>query len=306
MTLKKSLLGLLFAAVLVSFIVMPSLQGIRDMSNDQIKFSPEDTMKDLQVKIQKMKEQIRREGGTYDVAINAAMQYPLDQLCGLKPELLKNDAPVVEEELQAVTPATIYTGYCSSIKNQGSCGSCWDFATCGAAEAAYYKTYGSWYDFSEQYVLDCNASGYSCAGGWFSFDTFTNGGVPLENCYYRYTATKYVCEPNYCTTKYTLSGSKKVNSSVSSIQNAIQTYGAVAVAVYADSYFQAYSSGCFSRNASGTVNHAVVLCGWDTTQCTTGAWKLKNSWGTSWGVSGYMWIMYGVQQVGYNATYCYK
>ncbi|MGE5342683.1 MAG: C1 family peptidase, partial [Candidatus Omnitrophota bacterium] len=81
---------------------------------------------------------------------------------------------------------------------------------------------------------------------------------------------------------------------------------AVAAAVYANSTFQAYTSGCFSGTASGTVNHAIVLCGWDTTACTTGAWKLKNSWGTGWGVSGYMWIKYGSQQVGYKATRCSK
>ncbi|MGE5342682.1 MAG: C1 family peptidase [Candidatus Omnitrophota bacterium] len=326
MSVKKTLLGLLFAAILVSFMVMPSLQGIQklskdlnaDLTADPIQFSPDDTMKDLQVKIQRMRAQIRQEGGTYDVGINPSMQYPLEQLCGLKPELSGETEFSQEEEIPMAmgfrsnpSPlAASYNGYCSPIKNQGSCGSCWAFATCGAAEAAYYKRYGTWYDFSEQYLLDCNASGYSCAGGWFSFDTF-GAGVPRESCYYGYDGRKYSCESNYCTTKYTISGFNALCGntvcSPATIKSAITTYGAVACAVYANSNFQAYTSGCFNGKATGTVNHAVVLCGYnDATPCATGAWKLKNSWGTGWGQAGVMWINYGSQSVGYKATYCWK
>ena len=48
----------------------------------------------------------------------------------------------------------------------------------------------------------------------------------------------------------------------------------------------------FSGKASGSPNHAIVLTGWDDSK---GAWRLRNSWGTSWGSSGYMWIKYGSQ-----------
>jgi C1A family cysteine protease len=98
-------------------------------------------------------------------------------------------------------------------------------------------------------------------------------------------------------------GSSSSVPAVSAIKQKIYDYGSVAAAVYADSYFMAYTSGCFSRNASGSPNHAIILVGWDDSRCTTGAWRLKNNWGTGWGESGFMWIKYGVQKVGYAANY---
>ena len=50
----------------------------------------------------------------------------------------------------------------------------------------------------------------------------------------------------------------------------------------------------------GIINHGVTLIGWDDTK---GAWLVKNSWGTGWGESGYIWISYNCNNVGYAAAW---
>jgi C1A family cysteine protease len=44
-----------------------------------------------------------------------------------------------------------------------------------------------------------------------------------------------------------------------------------------------YSGGVFS-NCGTSLNHAVLGVGFD----STGNWKIRNSWGTSWGEKGFI------------------
>jgi len=64
----------------------------------------------------------------------------------------------------------------------------------------------------------------------------------------------------------------------------------VSVAIEADTKsFQVYSSGVFSNSGCGTtLDHAVVLVGWGTESVGGDYYILRNSWGTTWGESGYM------------------
>ena len=61
------------------------------------------------------------------------------------------------------------SGYVSSVKNQGKCGSCWTFSAAGALEAQWFKNYKKLYNISAQNFLDCaNATygSYGCDGGF--------------------------------------------------------------------------------------------------------------------------------------------
>jgi len=89
---------------------------------------------------------------------------------------------------------------------------------------------------------------------------------------------------------------------VDQIKQAIYTYGSVSAYIYADKFFQAYKSGVFNNSKRYKwTNHAIQLVGWDDTKQ---AWLLKNSWGTSWGINGFMWIKYGSCRVGEGAAWC--
>merc|ERR1712046_330980 len=60
--------------------------------------------------------------------------------------------------------------------------------------------------------------------------------------------------------------------------------GVVEVAVGADGAFQSYSSGILTRvSTSCSLNHEVLVTGYGKNY-----WKIKNSWGASWGENGYI------------------
>ncbi len=89
---------------------------------------------------------------------------------------------------------------------------------------------------------------------------------------------------------------------VTQIKQAIMDNGPVSVAVAVDNAFQAYSGGILNSCGAASINHAVVLVGWDDTQ-GPGVWIMRNSWGPNWGEYGYAKIPYNCDQIGYNATY---
>jgi C1A family cysteine protease len=276
-------------------------------------YSEEARAEQMELRLQQMRAVLAAEGHTFTIGHNPAMQYPLETLCNFKPEMVSAEDYAHEggeyidglDLIQALSSS--YTGYYTSVKNQGSCGSCWAFSIVGTTEGRFLKA-GSSYNLSEQYQLDCNHYGYSCSGGYFTShnDHKSPYGARSESCY-PYVAYKQTCKTSCGIYKQITSwyyvGSSSGVPSTTAIKQAIYDRGSVGAAVYANSYFQAYTGGCYTRNSSGSPNHAIVLVGWNDANCSGGAWRLKNSWGTGWGESGFMWIKYGYQQVGYAANY---
>ena len=79
----------------------------------------------------------------------------------------------------------------------------------------------------------------------------------------------------------------------------------VAVSVGSSTGFMSYKSGILSLASCPvkTVDHAIVVVGYD----ANSNWKILNSWGTTWGVSGYANLAVGntcniCQYGGYYST----
>jgi hypothetical protein len=74
--------------------------------------------------------------------------------------------------------------------------------------------------------------------------------------------------------------------------------GPIAVAIYAGNDFQQYKpgSGLYSSNSCNfRPNHAVVIVGYGVDSATGKKfWKVRNSWGTTWGNNGYILMERGV------------
>jgi hypothetical protein len=223
-----------------------------------------------------------------------------------------------------------YVGFFTTPKDQGSCGSCWAFGTIDEAETAVlvkYTTKGAASgqsgngsatltsvtgayadpDMSEQYVLSCNPDDYSCNGGnnELKFLVAPNPGAIEETCF-PYVASNATCALLCSTPRYLLTGWAYLTSdttipTVAAIKADIYKYGAVTAYVYVDRTFQAYTGGVYTNTKTYRyTNHQIQLIGWDD---TLGAWLLKNSWGTGWGIGGYMWITYGSCRVGEGAAW---
>ena len=162
-------------------------------------------------------------------------------------------------------------------------------------------------DLSEQWLVSCNRSGWSCDGGWFAHgyhlaapDSRGLWGGPES--YFPYSARDLPCECPY-PHEYHIAGWAYIESALenpAAIKQAILDYGPVSVAVHVNSAFQSYVGGIFNDCQAGTINHAVVLVGWDDSD---GVWIMRNSWGPRWGENGYMRIVYGCSRIGYAACY---
>ncbi len=195
-------------------------------------------------------------------------------------------------------------GAVTPVKDQGQCGSCYTFSTTGALEGAYQLKYGNLVSFSEQQLVDCSnvkngGPNFSCNGGQISQTAEwvgKNGGLCTETAYPYVSGTTLTA--GTCQKSCSLVSGSKVTSSVAVTANSDNammtalTKQPVSVAIEADQRsFQLYSSGVFSGACGTNLDHAVLLVGYGTDSSSgLDYYILKNSWGTSWGSSGYVYL----------------
>merc|ERR1712066_1119335 len=167
----------------------------------------------------------------------------------------------------------------------------WAFSTIGGLEGAWEIGTGTLTSMSEQQLVDCSKANLGCNGGsmesGFQFEEGVN--VATESSY-PYTARDGSCKSSGYSTAIPrggVTGYKSVGASTSSLQSALQ-HGPVSVAIEADQMsFQGYSGGIITSGCGTQLDHGVLAVGYDSTQ---GYFLVKNSWGASWGDSGYVKI----------------
>lgn len=192
-------------------------------------------------------------------------------------------------------------GGVTPVKNQGFCGSCWTFSTTGALEGHVFASRHELISMSEQFLLDCDEEGHGCFGGLMTqaFEYVRKKGLCSEASY------PYKCEDEYdeecqnsrcnynCTfalKPHTLTSVVVVRQTVHALMMAL-LLGPVSVAIEADSgVFQSYKSGVITSPLCGSkLNHGVLCVGYGEEHGTK-YFLVKNSWGTDWGLKGYVKI----------------
>jgi C1A family cysteine protease len=185
-------------------------------------------------------------------------------------------------------------GAVTDVKNQGQCGSCWAFSATGSIEGAWYISKGKLVSLSEQQLMDCSKSegNNSCEGGLmdYAFEyVISHGGLCSEADYPYQEKDRSQCDDSSCQSVASISSYKDVQQSEDALKTAV-TQQPVSVAIEADqSSFQFYSSGVLTGSCGTNLDHGVLAVGYGTMD-STAYWKVKNSWGPSWGMDGYVLI----------------
>jgi len=190
-------------------------------------------------------------------------------------------------------------GAVSPVKNQGQCGSCWSFSAIGAIEGCYAIANGKASSpqgvtqFAEQNLVDCDTQDSACNGGLmdYAFEfVIRQGGNMLENDY-PYAARKQTCQTHSIVK--TISKYSDVSQNSESQMENFLANGPVSVAIEADqNSFQFYNGGVFTGQCGQNLDHGVLAVGYGTDGGQK-YWKVKNSWGASWGEQGYIRIQRG-------------
>jgi len=180
-------------------------------------------------------------------------------------------------------------GAVSPAKNQGQCGACWAFSATGAIEGWWVaRRNQSLVSLSEQQLVDCTHSSgcQGCNGGWpdkaIGYISHTSTGSCTESVY-PYIARDGTCKQCQGTVK---PGGVELSSGEPTLAK-ILDFEPVSVCLDA-SGIMSYHGGIFRGPCGTTLNHATLAVGY-----TAEYWIVKNSWGQSWGQSGYIYIERG-------------
>ncbi|XP_023253851.1 cathepsin O [Seriola lalandi dorsalis] len=184
------------------------------------------------------------------------------------------------------------------VQNQQACGSCWAFSAVGAMQSVHAIGGSQLEQLSVQQVLDCSFKNEGCNGGspssalnWLKQ---TRVKLVLQS-EYTYKAKTGICHffsqshDGIAVKNFT---ANDFGGQEEAMMGQLVERGPLAVVVDAVSW-QDYLGGIIQHHCSSQwSNHAVLLVGYDTTGDIP-YWIVQNSWGTTWGNEGYVYIKIG-------------
>jgi len=198
-------------------------------------------------------------------------------------------------------------GAVTPVKNQEQCGSCWAFSVTENVESMWIlagKSTNSTIKLAPQQIVDCDTTDAGCDGGdppsAYEYIIQTGGMEPSKD--YPYTAVDGTCNfqkkdvaANIKSWKYATE-----DYSETTLQQNLVGWGPLSICVDASNW-QDYQNGVMSWEECAWVNlldHCVQLVGYQTKTSNGDYWIVRNSWGTEWGINGYIWLEMGSDTCG--------
>jgi len=232
-----------------------------------------------------------------------------------KPEEVNWDTTVLTQEQIKAIPSDVDWRAAGgratqAVYNQGSCGSCYAWASTTAySYRLSIHTQGRFdVDPSPQSAMSCtNGCNGGSASGVYAAQAKAGGFTAMWCNPYNFAAPSVTQCSAHCADgpQFTLNDATVKSiagpSKVAEIKNEIATNGPAFCVIHASTGLQGHKGwGIFSgqpqlRGASG--DHAVVLVGYGT-ENGKDYWIIQNSWGPSWGENGFARIERGIDALG--------
>lgn len=200
--------------------------------------------------------------------------------------------------------------YPTPVAYQGQCGNCYAYASTDTVNIFNLKVGNRYPLVSPQHLTECSigAENKGCNGGWFydsmrfqiSYGLYSLNDYPINPV----TVNSKVVPPcrKIAKPKYTIKNAYAFSrASCGDRINVLLNGFAPAVAMAAGTpKFYKYGSGILDDCNYNQLDHAVVLVGvyYDTNNIGASYFKVKNSWGSTWGENGYV-------RISLNGTACF-
>uniref|UniRef100_A0A7S2IK26 MACPF domain-containing protein n=1 Tax=Haptolina brevifila TaxID=156173 RepID=A0A7S2IK26_9EUKA len=229
-----------------------------------------------------------------------------------------SDSPPTTLPEEFTSPLDIYP-----VLDQGSCGDCYAFAAAQVFRMRYGADGPAGSSFSPVQLVACGEGLLGCNGGsaWSMMDWMVNNGVgtctgtcstgclPYDvSSFWKNAPILDEC-PSQCDDGSSITRFVPVSAQclpqsykphrVHQIMQEILDNGPVSASIELyddfDSFWSVNKTAVMTR--PGCIfqgSHSVVITGWGTSISGVPYWKVKNSWGSSWGNNGYFFVKRGV------------